>query len=102
MLRIAGQRLLFIAKNFQRLLARRRAHGVLAATPRCALYVVRIKHPMRSPGFVAFFNLWGVLRFSYQLASRSGEELILWMARSAPSYSSSWLIRKPVVIFNTP
>ena len=36
----------------------RRANGVLAATPRCALYVVRSKHPMRSPGCVAFSFLW--------------------------------------------
>lgn len=39
--------------------------------------------------------------FSYQFASRSGDALILWMLKSAPSYSSSWLMRKPMETLST-
>ena len=73
---------------------RKRAKEACAATGRCALYLVRSSAAC-SCGFSG-------PRFYYQLASRSGVALILWMARSAPSYSSSWLMRRPVVNFSAP
>jgi crotonobetainyl-CoA:carnitine CoA-transferase CaiB-like acyl-CoA transferase len=36
----------------------------------------------------------------YQLTSRSGVAPMRWMERSAPSYSSSWLRRRPSVAFS--
>ena len=38
----------------------------------------------------------------YQFGSRSGVAVILWMLRSAPSYSSSLSRRKPMVAFSVP
>lgn len=39
---------------------------------------------------------------NYQFGSRSGVAVILWMLRSAPSYSSSWSRRKPRTAFSPP
>ena len=50
--------------------------------------------PMSSPR--------GRRQAAYQFASRSGDALILWIERSAPSNSSSWLKRRPMVALSTP
>ncbi|MBK6296152.1 MAG: hypothetical protein IPF55_19385 [Rhodoferax sp.] len=63
-------------------------------------------------GAHADFNTWlpmavttglllGAQPGGYQLTSRSGVAVILWIDRSAPSYSSSWLSRRPMVALST-